>query len=71
VSTIETDNVMLDRTTRRSSIAIGHGYAAETGDEVTFAADFRSMVPVTNAIARGQTATCFVEPWQILSRRAA
>ena len=60
---------MLDRTTRHSSIAIGHGYDAETGDEVTFAADLRSMVPVTNAMARGMIVDCHVEPWQVLSRK--
>jgi hypothetical protein len=68
--TIETDGVMLDRPTRRSSVAIGHGIDTETGDEVTFAADFQSMVPVTKAIARGGTVTCLVEPWQVLSRKA-
>jgi hypothetical protein len=26
------------------------------------------MVPVTNAMARGEVVECQVEPWQILSR---
>ena len=70
MSTIETDHVMLDRSTRLSSIAIGHGIDAETGEEVTFAADFTAMVPVTNAMARGEVVACHVEPWQVLSRKA-
>ena len=53
--TIRTDNVTLDRTTRRSTVAIGHGFDAATGEEVTFAADFGSMAPVTLAMARGET----------------
>jgi hypothetical protein len=68
---ISTRRVMLDRTTRRSMIAIGHGVDAETGDEVTFTADFASMVPVTNAMARGEVVDCYVEPWQVLSRQPA
>ena len=69
MSIISTDDVTLDLTTRQSSIAIGHGYDAETGDEVFFAADFDSMVPVTNAMARGEIVDCHVEPWQVLSRQ--
>ena len=67
--TIQTHRVMLDRTRRRSPIAIGHGFDAETGEEVAFTADLRSMVPVTNAMARGEVVDCQVEPWQILSRQ--
>ena len=69
--TIKTDNVMFDRTIRRSTVAIGHGFDAATGDEVTFVADFASMVPVTNAMARGEIVDCQIKPWQILSRKAA
>ena len=69
--TIKTDTVMLDRTTRRSLIAIGHGIDAASGDEVTFAADLGTMAPVANAMARGEVIDCLVEPWQILSRKAA
>ena len=69
--TIRTDNVTLDRTTRRSTVAIGHGFDAATGEEVTFAADFGSMAPVTRAMARGETVDCTVEPWQVISRKAA
>ena len=68
--TIRTDNVMLDRTTSRSSIAIGHGFDAATGEEVTFTADIRAMVSVTNAMARGEVVNCSIEPWQVLSREA-
>ena len=65
---ISTDHVVLDLTTGRSTVAIGHGFDADTGDEVTFAADIRVMAPVTNAMARGEVVDCLVEPWQILSR---
>ena len=41
-----------------------------TGDEVTFAADIRTMAPVTNAMARGEVVNCSIEPWQVLSREA-
>jgi hypothetical protein len=68
VITIRTDAVSLDRTTPRSSIAIGHGFDAATGDEVTFAADVRSMTQVTNAMARGEVIDCSIEPWQVLTR---
>jgi len=70
VITIRTHNVTLDRTTPRSSTAIGHGFDAATGEEVTFAADIRAMAPVTNAMARGEIVDCPVEPWQILSRES-
>ena len=66
--TIKTDNVTLDRTIRRSTVAIGHGFDAMTGEEVTFSADFASMAPVTHAMARGETVDCKVEPWQVLTR---
>ena len=69
--TIRTDHVMLDRSTPRSSIVIGHGFDAATGEEVTFTADIRVMAPVTNAMARGEVVDCFIEPWQVLSRKAA
>ena len=68
---IQTDRVTLDRTTRHSTIAIGRGIDAETGDEVTFAADIRAMAPVANAMARGEIVDCQVEPWQVLSRKAS
>jgi hypothetical protein len=62
---------MLDRSTRRSSIAIGHGFDAATGEEVTFAADIAAMAPVANAKARGEIVDCHIEPWQVLSRETA
>ena len=68
---IKTDDVVLDRTTRRSMVAIGHGFDAVTGEEVTFTADIRAMAAVTNAKARGEVVDCFIEPWQVLSRKAA
>ena len=66
--TIRTDTVTLDRTTPRSSVAIGHGFDAATGEEVTFAADIRTMAPVSNAMARGEVVDCTIEPWQVLGR---
>ena len=68
--TIRTDNVVLDRTTPRSSIVIGHGFDVATGEEVIFTADIRVMAPVTNAMARGEVVDCSIEPWQVLSRKA-
>jgi hypothetical protein len=68
--TIRTDSIRLDRTTPRSSVAIGHGFDAATGEEVTFAADIRTMIPVTNAMARGEVVNCSIETWQVLSRKA-
>ena len=69
--TIRTDNVVLDRSTPRSSIVIGHGFDVATGEEVIFTADIRVMAPVTNAMARGEVVDCAIEPWQVLSRKAA
>ena len=69
--TIRTDNVVLDRSTPRSSIVIGHGFDVATGEEVIFTADIRVMAPVTNAMARGEVVDCSIEPWQVLSRKAA
>ena len=68
--TIRTHNVTLDRTTPRSTIVIGHGFDATTGEEVTFTADIRAMAPVTNAMAQGEVVNCSIEPWQVLSRKA-
>ena len=68
--TIRTDNVVLDRSTPRSSIVIGHGFDIATGEEVIFTADIRVMAPVTNAMARGEVVDCSIEPWQVLSRKA-
>ena len=68
--TIRTDHVMLDRSTPRSSIVIGHGFDAATGEEVTFTADIRVMAPVTLAMARGEVVNCYIQPWQVLSRKA-
>lgn len=49
-----------------SSVGIGHGTNALTGEPVTFAGDWRPMRDIACALAAGRHVEVEVEDWQVL-----
>jgi hypothetical protein len=50
---------------RPSTVVIGHGKTADD-EAVTFAGDYRAMLPIAEAISAGEEPWAEVAPWQVL-----